>query len=114
MEIGSIAEWATAVAETAAVLVALFLPYFERRRANQKSSRNFKLMVRGLIQRAVQENDPHSIESFLNIATFTDAADRDEDTLATTRQILELFQNKDMDVTRRNTEIKALLETIQP
>ncbi|WEV68680.1 hypothetical protein OZX73_05160 [Bifidobacterium sp. ESL0775] len=114
MEIGSVAEWATAVAETAAVLVALFLPYFERRRADRKSTRNLKIMLRGIVRRAITDNDPKSLETFLNISTFTDAGERDKETLNVAQQILELFTTENTDVERRNREIEALLDTIQP
>ncbi|MDF7663930.1 hypothetical protein PT282_04535 [Bifidobacterium sp. ESL0763] len=114
MEIGSLAEWATAVAETAAVLVALFLPYLERRRENRRNSRNLKIMLRGIIQRALQQGDPHSLETFLNLSTLTDAGERDKETLDVARQILELFRSQDMDERQRRTEIEALLDGIRP
>lgn len=114
MEIGSVAEWATAVAETAAVIVALFLPYIDRRKKDKKDSRNIKLMLRGLVTRALQDNNPYSLESFLNVAALTDAGERDKETLATARQILELFNNDNADIEQRNNEIQALLETIHP
>ncbi|MDF7641532.1 hypothetical protein PT279_08030 [Bifidobacterium sp. ESL0784] len=114
MEIGSLAEWATAVAETAAVLVALFLPYFERRNENRKSTRNLKIMLQGIVKRALAENDPKSLENFINISTFTDAGTRDKETLDIARQILDLFHAEGMKTTRRNEEINALLKEIQP
>ncbi|MDF7665167.1 hypothetical protein [Bifidobacterium sp. ESL0745] len=114
MEIGSVADWATAVAETAAVIVALFLPYIDRRKKDRKDSRNIKLMLRGLVTRALQDDNPNSLESFLNVAAFTDAGERDKETLATARQILELFNIDNTDIEQRNNEIRALLETIHP
>ncbi|WEV65156.1 MULTISPECIES: hypothetical protein [unclassified Bifidobacterium] len=114
MEIGSLAEWATAVAETAAVLVALFLPYLERRRNDRKNSRNLKIMLRGIIERALKDQNSHSLESFLNLSSLTDAGERDKETLDTARQILELFQTTEMNVSERHEEIIELLSTIQP
>ncbi|WEV73075.1 hypothetical protein [Bifidobacterium sp. ESL0790] len=116
MEIGSVAEWATACAETAAVLVALFLPYVERRRADRKSTRNLKMMLLGIVNRALEQNDPKSLETFLSVSAFTDAAERDKDTLDVARQILELFKSgkADGDTSSRDKEIKALLQTIKP
>ncbi|WEV47479.1 hypothetical protein OZX62_04210 [Bifidobacterium sp. ESL0690] len=114
MEIGSLAEWATAVAETAAVLVALFLPYFERRRADRKSTRNLKIMLQGIVRRAVADNDPKSLETFINVSSFTDAGERDKETLDVARQILELFKSDNADIERRNREIDSLLDEIRP
>lgn len=114
MEIGSVAEWATAVAETAAVLVALFLPYFERRRADRKSTRNLKIMLQGIVKRAIADNDPKSLETFVNISTLTDAGERDKETLNVARQMLDLFNTDNGNVERRNREIEALLDTIRP
>lgn len=116
MEIGSIAEWATAVAETAAVLVALFLPYVERRKADRRSSRNLKMMLLGIVKRALEQNNPESLETFLNVSAFTEAGDRDKDTLDVARQILELFKSTepDSDTTHRDQEINALMQTIRP
>ncbi|MCO6558010.1 MAG: hypothetical protein J6575_00945 [Bifidobacterium sp.] len=114
MEIGSLAEWATAVAETAAVLVALFLPYFERRRENRKSTRNLKIMLQGIVKRAIADNDQKSLETFVNISTLTDASERDKETLNVARQMLDLFNTDNGNVERRNREIEALLDTIRP
>lgn len=114
MEIGTMAEWATAVAETAAVLVALFLPYMERRRAAKKDSRNLKIMLRGIISRALEDNDARSLELFLTVSTFTDATERDGQTINTAHQILGLFNNKTMELQQRDKEINALLDTIHP
>ncbi|WEV59779.1 hypothetical protein OZX67_04390 [Bifidobacterium sp. ESL0728] len=114
MEIGSLAEWATAVAETAAVLVALFLPYFERRREHRKSTRNLKIMLRGIVKRAIDDNDPKSLETFISVSAFTDAGERDKETMNVARQMLDLFHSDSSDIERRNREIEALLEDIRP
>ncbi|WP_260523908.1 hypothetical protein [Bombilactobacillus thymidiniphilus] len=41
MEIGSLAEWMTSFAEMAAVIVALFLPYYQSRKTRKATKEGF-------------------------------------------------------------------------
>ncbi|MBB2954925.1 hypothetical protein FHX77_000305 [Bifidobacterium commune] len=86
----------------------------ERRRAAKKDSRNLKIMLRGIISRALEDNDARSLELFLTVSTFTDAAERDCQTINTAQQVLELFNNTTMELQQRDKEINALRDTIHP
>ncbi|UQS81431.1 hypothetical protein MOO45_08095 (plasmid) [Bombilactobacillus folatiphilus] len=49
MEIGSLAEWITGIAEVAAVVVALFLPSYQARKARKVSQQRIMNLVRSLL-----------------------------------------------------------------
>ncbi|GEO57347.1 hypothetical protein [Companilactobacillus bobalius] len=45
MEIGSLAEWVESFAEILAVSIALFLPYYQKRRANKEKNQQAKQII---------------------------------------------------------------------
>lgn len=48
MEMGPISEWVAGISEFLAVCVALFLPYYQKRKKEQRKVRNLKTAIKKL------------------------------------------------------------------
>lgn len=114
MEIGSIAEWATAIAETAAVIVALFLPYVERRKTERKEAHSYKLSLYATVERSLKNNNFDALRAFTEVSRFTDAKTRNKLDLEIAQQILDLADNTKLEPSLRSDEIRQLAEQIKP
>ncbi|WP_156097121.1 hypothetical protein [Bifidobacterium bombi] len=114
MEIGTLAEWATAIAETLAVLVALFLPYKERRKSERKATRNFKLTLYAAVVRCLEEKNMDTVRTIVSISRLTEAGTRNKADLDTAQQILNLYDNSTLDPASLEREIKTLAQQIKP
>jgi hypothetical protein len=107
MELGPLAEWFTAFAETAAVLVALFLPYHEKREAEKKNSHAVKVLLLTCIDQALEDGQATSLNGFMRTVMLTDAAHRDADMMEIGKAVLNTYADKNIDA---DTKRKRVLE----
>ncbi|RHW46502.1 hypothetical protein DS832_05755 [Bombilactobacillus bombi] len=112
MEIGPLSEWVTASAEVAAVIVALFLPYYEEHRKTKLRNRNLKLFLQKLVKDAMREPEKiNNLESFLKFGYWIDYNSDDEIIFIIGNQILsELKSNQDNNTTEQ--KVKSLLKQL--
>ncbi|RHW55155.1 hypothetical protein [Lactobacillus bombicola] len=110
MEIGPLSEWVTAIAEIAAVCVALFLPYFEKVREKQKRTRNMKLIFKKLIENALKENNALNLESYFKIAYLASDSEEDKEVLSIIQHAVEIIKDDKMSSSQKNNAIQEILE----
>ncbi|CAM3181907.1 hypothetical protein SAMN04487792_1468 [Lactobacillus bombicola] len=109
MEIGPLSEWVTAIAEIAAVCVALFLPYFEKVREKRKNNRNMKLIFKKLIEGSLRDNNTKSLESYFKIAYLASDDENDQQLLSVVRHAIEIIKDDKMSSSQKNDAIQEIL-----
>ncbi|KFI45552.1 hypothetical protein GA0061078_1204 [Bifidobacterium bohemicum] len=107
MEIGPLAEWFTAIAETAAVLVALFMPYHEKRESEKKNSHAVKALLLTCIDQALEDGQTAALNGFIRTVTLTDASHRDADMIEIGKAVLNTLADQNID---EETKHKRVLE----
>lgn len=115
MEWGPLSEWVTASAEIAAVIVALFLPYYDEHRKSKLRTRNLKLFLYKLVHDILTKRNPEQIknlESFLKLGYLIDDNSNDEIIFVVGNQIL-LELNSDQDEKITNQKVKKLLDQLE-
>ena len=70
MEIGSLAEWVAGIAEALAVTVALFLPYYQKRKADKNSNQRAKQVITRTANKMIKENDVQTGGNFIELKRF--------------------------------------------
>jgi hypothetical protein len=110
MEIGPLSEWVTAFAEIAAVCVALFLPYFDKRHEKRKKTRNMKIMLKTIIKRALNDNDVTVLESFLKISYLARDDDDDKQILSIAEHAIGVIKDDKLSQEQKNTAVKQIID----
>ncbi|MFC6182184.1 hypothetical protein [Lactiplantibacillus daowaiensis] len=81
MELGTLSEWVAATAETLAVIVALFLPYYTQRQARKARAKRFEKIVSQGISR-LAEGDLADLDDFKSFVKISSLLEIDDDLLA--------------------------------
>ncbi|MCO6544201.1 MAG: hypothetical protein J6584_09595 [Lactobacillus sp.] len=113
MEIGPISEWVTAIAEVLAVVVALFLPYYEEQRKKRLRNRNLKLLLKRLTEDAMKKRDSEklkNLESFLKLGYWIDYDGNDEAIYMIANQILLELKSDQYDSTNEKNIRNLLIQ----
>ncbi|MDF7669152.1 hypothetical protein [Lactobacillus sp. ESL0703] len=109
MELGSISEWVTAFAEIAAVCVALFLPYYEKRQERNKRSRNLRLIFKGFIKDALEENSTKKLESYYKISYLVNDNENDEQVFSLVQQAIKIINDDQITPEQKNKDIQEII-----
>lgn len=113
MEIGPISEWVTALAEIAAVCVALFLPVYDKKRERNKKTRNMKVIFSYLIKKALEEHDTSNLESYFKIAYLIIDSDGDKQVYSMVQHAIEILKNEDIPRDKKKHDIAKVLEYLK-
>lgn len=70
MEIGSLAEWIESFAEILAVSVALFLPYYQKRKANKEKNQQAKQIIVRTANKLLQQTNIQESIQFEELTKF--------------------------------------------
>ena len=110
MEIGPLSEWVTAIAEIAAVCVALFLPVYDKKREKKKRTRNLKKVFIFLIQKALDENDTTGLEAYFKISYLTIDSLENREIYAVVQPAFEILKKPDTPKQKKEENLKPILE----
>lgn len=113
MELGPISEWVTAVAEIAAVCVALFLPVYDKKRERNKKTRNMRVIFSYLIKKALEEHDTSNLESYFKIAYLIIDSDGDKQIYSMVQHAIEILKNEDIPQDKKKHDIAKVLEYLK-
>ncbi|MDF7638107.1 hypothetical protein PT285_01470 [Lactobacillus sp. ESL0791] len=113
MEIGSLSEWVTAAAEIAAVCVALFLPYYEKRQEKKKRTRNLKLVLRSLVNAALETGSTSNLKSYLKISYLINDNDNDKPIFSVAQQAITIIDDETLSELEKKKEIDELLQYLK-
>ncbi|VDG25503.1 hypothetical protein [Lactiplantibacillus mudanjiangensis] len=81
MEMGTLSEWIAATAETLAVIVALFLPYYTQRQERQRRKKRFKKIIQQSLANFAH-GDLSGRDDFQSFVKISSLLEIDEDLLA--------------------------------
>lgn len=113
MELGPISEWVTAVAEIAAVCVALFLPVYDKKKEKNKRTRNMKAIFGYLIKKALDEHDTSNLESYFKIGYLIIDSDDDKQVYSMVQHAIEILKNEDIPQDKKAQDITKVLEYLK-
>ncbi len=118
MEMGPISEWVAGISEFLAVCVALFLPYYHKRKEEQRKVRNLKTAIKKLGAEAmVGDQDAIKALNIYLIVSFLSDTNADIEALVTQGrelldQIKKLPAKTDGTYEEAMTKAKLLLNQI--
>lgn len=113
MELGPISEWVTAVAEIAAVCVALFLPVYDKKKEKSRKTRNMKAIFGFLIKKALDEHDTSNLESYFKIDYLIVDSDDDKQIYSMVQHAIEILKNEDIPQEKKSHDITKVLEYLK-
>ncbi|MFC6324228.1 hypothetical protein [Companilactobacillus baiquanensis] len=115
MEIGSLAEWVAGIAETLAVTVALFLPYYQKRKSDQNSNQRAKQIIATTTTHLLHQNNIQDNNSYLELKRFVEIYS----VLATNERTIRIISQGDFILSiidnsnnLGNTQIKRISEIL--
>ncbi|MDF7672774.1 hypothetical protein PT281_05765 [Lactobacillus sp. ESL0701] len=112
MELGSISEWVTAFAEIAAVCVALFLPYYEKRQERNKRSRNLRLIFKSFIKDALEEDNAKKLESYFKISYLINDNENDAQVFSLVQQAIKIINDHQITPEQKNKDIQEIIDCL--
>lgn len=119
MEMGSLAEWVTGLAETLAVVVALFLPIYKERKRRKRTQKKidhmgYKLAKRVILdkqERGDQElSDLSSFKEFERFSSVISIIEDNEDILEYLQNIEDIVSDLEAGQTHSDQALKKLEE----
>lgn len=114
MEVGPLSEWVTAVAEIAAVCVALFLPYYSEQKKQRRRNLKYKTVIRSYTKRALEgdKNGVENLKQFLKITFLVATSNDDQTVLSTGLQISNLLETYQVGDKKQEESIKQLIKSL--
>jgi hypothetical protein len=118
MEIGSLAEWVAGIAEALAVTVALFLPYYQKRKADKNSNQRAKQVITRTANKMIKENDVQTGGNFIELKRFIEiysvlaTSDKTVEIITYGDSILEIVGDSNQLDDKQIADIKQLLKKL--
>lgn len=114
MEIGPLSEWVAAFAEIAAVIVALFLPYYNSYKEKMHNRRNLRLVLKEMVEAALdkEESSLTTLKIFLKITLLKNTDPAMDGLILVGNQIMEVLVNPKYDDATKRQRAKELLGTL--
>lgn len=114
MEIGPLSEWVAAFAEISAVVVALFLPYYNSYKEKMHNRRNLRLVLKSMVESALakEEGSLPTLEIFLKITLLKNTDPAMDGLILVGNQILDILKNQNYDAESKHQQAKTLLATL--
>ena len=111
MESGPLSEWVAAFAELAAVVVALFLPYYNAYKEKKHTERNLRLVLKTMVTAALN-GEPDSIKTldlFLKITLLKNTDSANDKLLLVGNQIVEILNDDKSDKAVKQQKVIKLM-----
>ncbi|AEV95747.1 hypothetical protein [Pediococcus claussenii] len=110
MNIGPLSEWVTAIAETIAVCVALFLPMITQSRERHRREIKFKRMITKLTNETLAGDDEarQELASFLRISLYIVQSSKEDDIMDIGSRINDILSKPNLEPTDKK-HIQELL-----
>lgn len=118
MEIGSLAEWVESFAEILAVSVALFLPYYQKRKANKEKNQQAKQIIiktsnKLLPQTKIQESlQFEELTKFVSIYLVLATNDTTVKIIQLGDTIINVIGNSDQLSSEQQSQITKLIDDL--
>ncbi|HIY93727.1 hypothetical protein [Companilactobacillus sp. HBUAS56275] len=119
MEIGSLAEWVESFAEILAVSVALFLPYYQKRKANKEKNQQAKQIIiktsnKLLPQTKIQESlQFEELTKFVSIYLVLATNDTTVKIIQLGDTIINVIGNSDQLSSEQQSQITKLIDDLK-
>lgn len=111
MESGPLSEWVAAFAELAAVVVALFLPYYNAYKEKKHTERYLRLVLKTMVTAALN-GEPDSIKTldlFLKITLLKNTDSANDKLLLVGNQIVEILNDDKSDKAVKQQKVIKLM-----